>query len=117
MGNVASDRARSEASFLDYYLVVLLVCAPLCTFLAWQSFYRPPVPPPAQDQSIDLQLLLRSFDRSTLIGYDHQPSSQLSPALESLSELPLSSGSTDQQSSAQQLKLDELPSRTVRIHF
>jgi hypothetical protein len=117
MGNAASGRDRFEASFLDYYLVVLLVCAPLCSFLAWQSLQAPPAPPRMFSQGIDLQLLLRNFDHSTLIGYDHEPIGQLAPALDSLSGLPLSIGTTAQQSSALQLELDVRPSRSLRIHF
>lgn len=117
MGTVESGRDRSGASFLDYYLVVLLICTPLCTVIAWQSLSRVPARPPATDQVIDLQLLLRDLDRPTLIGFDHQPSGQLSPLFQSPSLPAQNDIRTVQQSSAQPLELDELPSRTLRIHF
>jgi len=108
---------ESGESFLDYYLVVLLICTPLCTFLAWQSIDRAPARPPAADQVIDLQLLLRNLDQSTQIGYDHQSPSHLSPMFESPSQPMLNDLRAVQQSSAQALELYELPSRTMRIRF
>jgi hypothetical protein len=115
MGTVQSGRDRARESFLDYYLVVLLICTPLCTFLAWQSFDRVPARPRAMDQVIDLQPLLRNLDRSTLIGYDQSPS-YLAPIFES-SQPMLNDLRAVQQSSAQALELGELPSRSVRIRF
>ena len=116
MGTVESGRDRPGESFLDYYLVVLLICTPLCTFLAWQSFDRVPARTPAMDQVIDLQPLLRNLDRSTLIGYD-QSSSRLAPIFESPPQPLLNDLRAVQQSSAQALELDELPNRSVRIRF
>jgi hypothetical protein len=117
MGTVESGRDRSGESFLDYYLVVLLICTPLCTFLAWQSLSRVPARPPAMDQVIDLQLLLRNLDRTTLIGYDQQASGRLSPIFQSPSLPAPNDLRAVQQSSAQPLELDELQNRSVRIRF
>jgi hypothetical protein len=116
MGTVESGRDRPGESFLDYYLVVLLICTPLCTFLAWQSFDRVPARTPAMDQVIDLQPLLRNLDHSTPIGYDQSPG-YLAPIFESPPQPMFNDLQAVQQSSAQALQLDELPSRSMRIRF
>lgn len=114
MGNADSGRDRSGRPFLDYYLVVLLICAPLCVFLVWQSFARPQSS--AMDQAISWQPLMRNLDQSLLIGHEHRPSQQ-AHTLETLSGPSWDDGSSAQQSSAQQLELHSLPSSSGRIRF